>query len=364
MIKDVCKLFYFGTEYMKSTVELPRRVESARNALITYIHDNGLSRGDRLPAYAQLRSEFGFGSQTIAAAVESLCSLGVLEVRDKVGLFVADPHGGHLTGRTVAVAVRNLAGSAYAATLTGFIQKLLNEQNCRCLTFFQTTDPVQSPCPSLAEFPGLEQAVSEHRCDGLITLCRFSDEGEKFLENYAVPCCFIGDDDHETMPLSVVIEVKRFIRDAVEALKNAGCSNIVQLCASADQLALRSSELPAFVGDSYAGGTEIARKLMAIHPDHRPDGIVSDDDTIVSGLLAGLVARQLPEITYLPRIATIIHGELNEKYPSDRMILFRQNIEEYAALAVNLLLEILRGETPENKKLSYRFTPVQENSQP
>ena len=116
---------------MRSTAELPRRAESARNALITYIHDRGLGTGDRLPAYARLRAEFGFGSQTIAAAVDSLCRLGVLEVRDKVGLFVADPRGGNLTGRTVAVAVRPLAGSAYAATLAGFIQKLLTERSCR-----------------------------------------------------------------------------------------------------------------------------------------------------------------------------------------------------------------------------------------
>lgn len=344
---------------MKSTEELPRRVESARNALITYIHDNGLSQGDRLPAYAQLRAEFGFGSQTIAAAVDSLCTLGVLEVRDKVGIFVSDPHAGRLTGRTVAVAVRNLSGSAYAATLTGFIQKLLNEANCRCLTFFQTTDAYLSPCPSLAEFPGLEQAVSEHRCDGIITLCPFSAEGQKFLEKYSTACCFIGDDDHETMPLSVVIEVKQFINDAVNALKESGCNKLIQLCASEDQLKLRSyCDLPAFVGSSYYGGTEIARKLLAMPASKRPDGIVSDDDTIVSGLLSELISAQLPEISYMPQIATIVHGELGEKYPSDKMILFRQDIEEYASLAVNLLLESLRGIAPEKKQLSYRFIPM------
>ena len=61
----------------------------------------------------------------------------------------------------------------------------------------------------------------------------------------------------------------------------------------------------------------------------------------------------------MPQIATIIHSELGEKYPSDKMILFRQDIEKYAALAVDLLLDVLRGSIPENKKLSYRFTPVQ-----
>lgn len=343
---------------MRSNVELPRRVESARNALITYIHDNGLSTGDRLPAYAQLRSEFGFGSQTIAAAVDSLCNLGVLEVRDKVGLFVADPNGGHLTGRTVAVAIRNLSGSAYAATLASFIQKLLTERNCRCLTFFQITDPTESPCPALAEFPGLEQAVFEHRCDGIISLCQFPEEDQKRLKKSSTPCCFIGDDDREAMPLGVVIEVKKFIQDAEKALLDAGCRNIIQLCASKEQLALRGTAMPAMLGNSYNGGAEIARNLLAMSPESRPDGIVSDDDTIVSGLLAELISRQLPQVEYLPRIATIIHAELGELYPSDRMILFQQDIEKYAALAVDLLLGVLRGDDPREKQLSYRFKPV------
>lgn len=348
-----------GNRIMKSKAELPRRVESARNALITYIHDNGLSTGDRLPAYAKLRAEFGFGSQTIAAAVDSLCSLGVLEVRDKVGLFVADPHGGNLTGRTVAVAIRNLTGSAYAATLAGFIQKLLSEKNCRCLTFFQTTDPADSPSPALTEFPGLEQAVFEHRCDGIISLCEFSAADRKRLEHSGIPCCFIGDDDHETMPLSVVIEVKRFINDATAALKNSGCRKIIQLCASDEQLNLRGNTLPALVGSSYSGGAKIAGILLDMPENARPDGVVSDDDTIVSGMLAELIARQLPQIKYLPQVATIIHAELGETYPSDRMILFRQDIEKYASLAVDLLLDVLKGCDPEKKQLSYRFNPVQ-----
>jgi DNA-binding LacI/PurR family transcriptional regulator len=256
------------------------------------------------------------------------------------------------------VAIRNLAGSAYAATLAGYIQKLLSEQNCRCLTFFQITDPAQSPCPALAEFPGLEQAVFEHRCDGIISLCRFTAADVKRLEHSRTPCCFIGDDDDEPMPLSVGIEVKRFINDAVDALKNAGCSKIIQLCASDEQLALRGGTLPALVGNSYEGGVQIARQLLDTPAGERPDGIVSDDDTIVSGLLAELVSGQLPNVSYMPRIATIIHAELDEKYPSDRMILFKQKIEEYAALAVDLLLNVLRGGDPVFKQLSYRLTPV------
>ena len=344
---------------MASATGLPRRVESARNALITYIHDRQLKTGDRLPAYAQLRAEFGFGSQTIAAAVDSLCQLGVLEVRDKVGLFVADPDGGHLTGRTIAVAVRPLSGSAYSATLAGFIQKLLTERNCRCVTFYQASDPLDSPAPALDEFPGFEQAIIENRCDGIITLCPLAGNSLAELAKLGMPCCFIGDDDAVTMPLSVVIEVNRFIREAITALKNSGCNNIVQICTSQEQLLLRrQTNIDSLIGVSYDGGAVIADKLLAQPPQERPDGIVCDDDTVVSGLLSQLIARQLPSISYLPRIATIIHGELKERYPSERMILFQQNIEEYATLAVDLLLNVLRGTTPSEHRLSYRFIPV------
>ena len=54
----------------------------------------------------------------------------------------------------------------------------------------------------------------------------------------------------------------------------------------------------------------------------------------------------------------LVDAELDEKYPSDRMILFRQDIEKYAALAVDLLLDVLRGGDPGTKQLSYRFEPV------
>ena len=344
---------------MASATGLPRRVESARNALITYIHDRQLKTGDRLPAYASLRAEFGFGSQTIAAAVESLCRLGVLEVRDKVGLFVADPDAGHLTGRTIAVAVRPLSGSAYAATLAGFIQKLLTERNCRCVTFYQSSDPLDSPAPELDEFPGFEQSLSENGCDGIITLCPLAPAAQAKLAELHLPCCFIGDDDAVTMPISVVIEVNRFIQEAISALKKSDCSNIVQICTSQEQLKLRrQANIDSLIGVSYDGGAAIAEQLLAMPPSSRPDGIVCDDDTVISGLLAQLIARQLPDIAYLPRIATIIHGELQERYPSDKMILFRQDIEEYATLAVDLLLNIVRGAAPKELQLSYRFIPV------
>lgn len=337
---------------------LPRRVESARDALVSYIHDRRLSAGDRLPAYAQLRAKFGFGSQTIAAAVDSLCQLGVLEVRDKVGLFVLNPAGGNLVGRNIAVIVRRLRGSAYAATLAGFLQKQIGESGCCCLTFYQSSDPLEVPVPGLEEFAGLEQALRERHCDGVITLCPLSENALKSLKYLNVNCCFIGDDDQLVTAPAVVIEVRRFIADATLALKQKGCRNIIQLCATDEQAVARSGELPVKIGNSYGGGVKIAGELLALSKELRPDGIISDDDTIVSGFLAELIKRQLPQISYLPFVATIVHQELGERYPSGKVILFQQEIEKYAKQALQLLLDNIQGKNIENQIKYYRLVPV------
>lgn len=335
---------------------LSRKVEFARDAIVTWIHDRKLEVGDRLPPYSQLRLEFGLGSQTIAAAVGSLCELGVLEVRDKVGIFVKNPSGGHLAGRTVAVAVRRLVGSSYAAMLAGFIQKLLSEYNCRCLTFYQSSDPELAPRPELSEFPGLEQAAAEHRFDGIITLCPFSDVALRKLGNCGVKCCFIGDDDHNVMPYGVLIDVRGFIESARRELESRGCRRIVQFFATPAQETLRRELLPGVIGCSYDGGAEIARRFLELAPAERPDGVVSDDDTIVSGFLAELVAHQDPAAEpYLPIVATIVHEEIGERYPSKRMLLFFQNVEAYARMGVDLLLKLLQGRDIETPVGVYRF---------
>ena len=334
---------------------LPRRTEDARNALIRYIHDHSLEKGGKLPGYLELRRQFGFGSDTISAAIDSLCQLGVLEVRPKIGTFVVNPNGGQLAGRTIGVVVRALSGSAYSATLASFLQKALNERNCHCLTFYQSSLPTESPRPELDDFPGLSQSLKERRCDGLITLVTFSNAAQKTIESLGIPCCFIGDDDADSLPLSVLLEAKRFISEAADALAKRGCHRVIQLCASKEQEASRCDLLPAMVGSSYDGGAEIARKLLKMPNGRRPDGIVSDDDTIVSGLLAELLTTQGLNIAYLPEIATIVHKELGEHYPSRKMLLFEQNIEEYAVAAVELLIRVLRGLEPPKKKLQYRF---------
>ena len=59
-----------------------------KQALVRYIRERELRRGDRLPPQGTLRKSLGFGTATIAAAIHELKEDQVLEVRDKIGVFV------------------------------------------------------------------------------------------------------------------------------------------------------------------------------------------------------------------------------------------------------------------------------------
>ena len=52
------------------------------------------------------------------------------------------------------------------------------------------------------------------------------------------------------------------------------------------------------------------------------------------------------------------HREVGERYPSRRMLLFSQDIEEYAGLAVELLMQLLQGKRIAASQIVYRFRPV------
>jgi len=360
--RDIFLLWLYKKQYKelaenmtRQKNSMPRKVEFARDAIINYIHDHRLSAGDRLPSYSQLRKELDLGSQTISDAIASLCSLGVLEVRDKVGIFVLDPAVGSIAGRTIGIAVRQLASSAYSATLAGYIQSILNLHSCRCLTFYQQAGV------GTDGFPGLAQSIAEHRFDGLIALCPLGEALSRSLAEAEIPCCFVGDDDElpADARLSVVMGVKEFLTRSRAELLESGCQRIVQLCVSAGQARRREYGIPALIGRSFPGGEAVAAKLLAIDPAERPDGVICDDDTVVSGLISGLIRAQLPDVRYMPRICSIIHRELGESYPVSRMVIFEQSVEEYARMAVHLLLEVLREGRTASPHRTCRFNQVE-----
>jgi DNA-binding FadR family transcriptional regulator len=63
--------------------------QAAQQALRQYIVEHRLRPGDPLPAEAHLAGELGVSRTSVREAVKGLESLGVIEARPRVGLFVA-----------------------------------------------------------------------------------------------------------------------------------------------------------------------------------------------------------------------------------------------------------------------------------
>ena len=65
-----------------------RLPEELQRSLTGYVRDNGLRPGDRLPPEAELAEALGVGRSSIREAIRGLESLGALETRHGVGVFV------------------------------------------------------------------------------------------------------------------------------------------------------------------------------------------------------------------------------------------------------------------------------------
>jgi DNA-binding FadR family transcriptional regulator len=78
------------------SVALPRKLAraplhmSVQQSLKQYVTENGLKGGDRLPAEATLAGALGVARNSVREAVKALESVGILEVRRGVGVFVRD----------------------------------------------------------------------------------------------------------------------------------------------------------------------------------------------------------------------------------------------------------------------------------
>ena len=68
-------------------------VDRTMDRIVTYLEQEGLEDGDRLPNERELAARLEVGRSTLREALQRLCSRNVLEVRRGVGTFVSYRHG-------------------------------------------------------------------------------------------------------------------------------------------------------------------------------------------------------------------------------------------------------------------------------
>ncbi len=78
------------TKPIKPMERAPLLHVTAQESLRTFIVDNGLKGGDPLPPESTLASQLGIGRNSMREAIKALESVGVLETRRGIGVFVKE----------------------------------------------------------------------------------------------------------------------------------------------------------------------------------------------------------------------------------------------------------------------------------
>ncbi|MGQ0816321.1 MAG: GntR family transcriptional regulator [Gemmatimonadota bacterium] len=79
-------------------------LDTLRTRIVSDIHSGHLDSGDRLPSYREVAAEMGLDLRAVARIFDALNREGLLEIRDKQGIFVATQQ--RLGGRVLAETAR------------------------------------------------------------------------------------------------------------------------------------------------------------------------------------------------------------------------------------------------------------------
>ena len=332
------------------------KTEMIKQAIVRHIADNRLKRGDRLPSQNDFRHNFKVGATTIGSALKELADDNVLEMRDKVGVFVKEGGLDGHTGRTVAILV-NISNSIYTHIMVSRLQEYLQGENCRNLVF---TCPGDKCSQRLKNYPGLLRSIRQQEITGMLITCEIFEEEYRFLDQTGIEylSTLINRNGFNSCP----IDGERFINEALAYLVARGARRPAVFSLGVDPqgvfpksfIQAFSRHCPSvdyrqlyFTGSGFEHSRLIVEKLLAQAPAERPDAFIFTGDLIMQGISVWLYRLQEGMTDkYLPPAAAMLNKQ-NPIFPLfNDLAIFELDINEQARIAVNALMEGIRNDSP------------------
>ena len=325
---------------LKLTNGLGRKADQARQKLLCYILDSQLKAGDRLPTQDQLRLKLLLGTETIANAIHALAEEGILEVRNKVGIFVRRHEPGELVARLIGIGLSMVQGSPYNSMLIYYLQSELQKQSCRAMLFCN----YGSEDATIHSFPGLDYALKHGQLSGFITTERLALNDWQQLETTGVQVCYCGHSGG--FPLTVTTAVTDYTLAALRDIRRLGLSRpeaIFPEMRYFEQARQRDPFASAFlraVGMEYRplAGEQLVNHYL--RQAVRPDALIFYDDTTTADFCCQLVRCHAD---WHPVIFALRNRQIPLLLPVDNVFFYELDIEEVAASIVGLLLAKIRN---------------------
>lgn len=346
------------TQMMDETNKLGRKMKLARKELLRYIFDAQLKVGDKLPSQAALVGSMGLSSSTIIRAVNSLKEEGVLEVRDKVGVFLNDDHLVGKSGRTVALLTQRIEYriSPYYSELTLLLISRLQTAGCKAL-LFQRNPFSDEKKFSYRDFPGLDDAVKDGEIDVAYDMTSLSWGGDRYFSRYDIPLVSLGMQPHSAN--CVLIDMAGFCRDGLLTLFNAGARRICVVAPHQSIFQLMAPHVERFFAEyglefrpnfslitvgKITDGRKVAAEFFRRPDAERPDSFLFLDEFVGLDVLNGLAVCRAENAGYHPPAVLATDPEIQIGYPRDDLFLFEKSIREIASLSVAHILDVARNQ--------------------
>ena len=320
-----------------------QKTEHVKRMIVRYIREKQIKSGERLPSQDFFRRQFACGTTTVRAAIEELKNDGVLEVRDKIGVYVIDPNAdGHAASEIGICAV--YSDSPYYCCLLCALQSHLIQSGCMAHLFFKyKPDPRDNTLYyDVSDFPGLARSVENKILDGLIHLDDFNDYSLRFFAKAGIPTLSAAG-----LPLSensVTYGLSEILRRMCAKLKKMNVKRPALVSVKATEHFIDPLFLECTGGkgillsnDAFAKGDLFVKKFLAIPEEERPDMVLYMDDILAQSITSQLVFR-LPH-DKLPRAMILRNKQLRATFAVENPVFFNMDLDDFAALIVNTLMK-------------------------
>ncbi len=338
------------------------KTEVVKRSIVRYIFDCRLQVGDKLPSCAVLRRELGVGNHAISGALRHLADDGVIEVRDKVGMFVRNTTADGYAGRTIGVVCAELDASQFNSLLTHYIQGALQERGCRSELFYHHLSAAPKGVTLAESYPGLLRKIEQGALQGILWLTRVEDISDELLFSHGVEWVYAGTE----LPVShgVFIDMAGMAEKALRCAVKQGYRHPGLVISSDNQIrdyvfprfaAFCTKHFPGtdpeenyFADFNVEGGGRIAERLLELPEAQRPDVLILCDDTMAMGL-----ASRLAYSDYRPKFMCVRNLQIPMAIPSPHPVDFFQfDLMNLAECAVDQLMNrLLHKEAAINTKV-------------
>lgn len=336
----------------RPTISTRPRVRSASKAVIRYIHSRGMREGDHLSDQQELRAELGFSNDSLTPAMRDLARMGVITRTRGRGTQVVRPDAADPRLWSVAMPTYGAAftpGDVYYPQLCHSLQIKLRRLGYPCLLY-----PSSRGTPfaghELKDFVGLTEAHKHDEIDGIIAPLYLMPSLADWARKASIPICQVGL-HHIGAGTGIRIDQESMVFEAGAVLTGQGCQRVALVChhepAPTDSFWSgfkkarrmfndRIVSRPLHAGHGVEAGGQVAKQILAMPKDQRPDGVVVIADDLALGLSVGLVSTA----DYRPQLAVQTNREVPLVFPWP-VYRFELNIEAMAERAVGLLAERL-----------------------